>query len=103
MAQIDLHILPSRSEGFPKVILETAAAGVPSIVYDDYGADEWITTGVNGWVVKSITDIINIMKDLQKEPSKLQVTSIEVVKLARSFDWKVRVKDWEDVILMLNH
>ena len=43
LKESDLHILPSRSEGFPKVTLETAAAGIPSLVYADYGANEWIT------------------------------------------------------------
>ena len=37
LKDMQLHIFPSRSEGFPKVILETACAGVPSLVYADYG------------------------------------------------------------------
>ena len=38
LKEIDLLFLPSRSEGFPKVILEAAASGIPSIVYHDYGS-----------------------------------------------------------------
>ena len=99
----DLHILPSRSEGFPKVTLETAAAGVPSIVYDDYGAQEWITNGVNGWVVKCVDNIIAIIYELKNDPQKLQSVSKEAIKLAESFDWKARVKDWEEVVEQLNN
>ncbi|MEN9907214.1 MAG: hypothetical protein RLZZ540_355 [Bacteroidota bacterium] len=98
LKETDLHILPSRSEGFPKVILETAAAGVPSIVYDDYGAQEWITNGVDGWVVKSVGDMISIVNNLKNNPQKLESVSQEAIKLATSFDWKVKVKDWEEVI-----
>jgi len=96
--EVQLHMLPSRSEGFPKVTLETAAAGVPSIVYDDYGAQEWITSGVNGWVVKTIDDMISIIEELISDPQKLEAVSHEAIKLAHSFDWKVKVKDWEEVI-----
>ncbi len=103
LKETDLHILPSRSEGFPKVTLETAAAGVPSIVYDDYGAEEWITSGVNGWVVKTVDDIISIINDLKNNPQKLQAVSLEAIRLAESYDWKVRVKDWERVIEQLNN
>lgn len=101
LKETDLHILLSRSEGFPKVTLETAASGVPSIVYDDYGAQEWITNGVNGWVVKSVDDMISIIKDLKENPQKLETVSQEAIKLAVSFDWKVRVTDWQEVITQL--
>lgn len=96
--EMDLHIFPSRSEGFPKVTLETAAMGVPSIVYSDYGAAEWITTGKNGFVVNTIDEIETVIKDLQLHSEKLNSLAEESVKLAKSFDWKVLVKDWEKVI-----
>lgn len=92
---IDLHILPSRSEGFPKVTLETAAAGVPSIVYSDYGATEWIINGKNGWVLNTLDEMIATLQTLIENPDTLKSVSAEAVKLAESFDWKVKVKDWE--------
>ena len=95
---IQLHVFPSRAEGFPKVILETAAAGVPSVVYDDYGANEWITSGKNGFVVKSVDDMITVIQDLLDHPEKLQPLADNARELAKSFDWKVRIKDWEKVI-----
>ncbi|TDG37703.1 glycosyltransferase [Pedobacter changchengzhani] len=96
---VQLHILPSRSEGFPKVILETASAGVPSVIYNDYGADEWITTGENGWVVKTVDQMITLVEALVANPSKLQEASKRAVALAEKFDWKILVKDWEEVII----
>jgi glycosyltransferase involved in cell wall biosynthesis len=70
-------------------------------VYDDYGAQEWITNGLNGWVVKSVEEMISIINDLKNNPLKLEAISQEAIKLAVSFDWKVRVKDWEEVIMQL--
>lgn len=98
LTEVQLHILPSRSEGFPKVTLETAAAGVPSIVYADYGAEEWITNDKNGWVVKALDDIIAIIKNIKNNPEMLHRVSVDSTILAESFDWKIRVKDWEEVI-----
>lgn len=101
LENIDLHIFPSRSEGFPKVTLETASMGVPSVVYGDYGAAEWITTGKNGFVVDTVDEIEVVIKDLQRNPLKLDSIAIEAIKLAKSFDWEVLIKDWERVILSL--
>lgn len=98
LTETDLHILPSRSEGFPKVTLETAAAGVPSIVYGDYGASEWIATGENGWVVDTVEDIVNICSLLKQNPEQLKKVSGQAVHLAEEFDWNVRIKDWEQLI-----
>lgn len=98
---IQLHVFPSRAEGFPKVTLETAAAGVPSVVYDDYGADEWIEHGKNGFVVKTIDEMAACIQGLLGEPAKLQSMAEAARALAKSFDWKARVKDWERVIEVL--
>ena len=103
LSGIDLHILPSRTEGFPKVILETGAAGVPSILYGDYGAKEWITPGLNGWIVKNVNDIIEVVATLVQHPAQLRAVSLEAEKLTASFDWKVRIKTWEKVIIQLNN
>lgn len=92
---IQLHIFPSRAEGFPKVTLETAAAGVPSLVYGDYGADEWITTGNDGFVVSTLDEMAAVVKDLLAHPEKLQHLSDNAREMAKRFDWKVLVKDWE--------
>lgn len=95
LAQIQLHIFPSRAEGFPKVTLETAAAGVPSVVYSDYGAEEWITTDKDGFVVKTVDEIVSVVEDLLAHPEKLQPLADNARKLAKSFDWSECVKDWE--------
>ena len=95
---IDLHVFPSRFEGFPKVTLETAAAGVPSLVYDDYGAEEWITHNKNGFVVHTLAEMKETIKRLRENPKILQKTSQNAVQLAKRFDWESVVKEWEAVI-----
>jgi glycosyltransferase involved in cell wall biosynthesis len=101
LKETDLHILPSRSEGFPKVTLETSAAGVPSLVYSDYGAYEWITHNHNGFVVDTLDQMIETVKQLNENSELLQSNSRNAIEMAKQFDWKVLIKDWEMEILKL--
>ena len=98
LKSIQLHIFPSRAEGFPKVTLETAAAGVPSLVYGDYGANEWIKHGKSGFVVNTLEEMIAVVQDLMNHPEKLQYLADNAREMAKRFDWNERVKDWEAVI-----
>ena len=98
LSDMDLMFFPSRSEGFPKVMLETACAGVPTLCYSDYGADEWITTGQNGYVVDTYEQAKCVIEDLIAHPEKLQPLSDAAIELGKSFDWKIIVKDWEEEI-----
>lgn len=98
LGEMDLHILLSRSEGFPKVILETAAAGIPSILYGDYGAKEWIINNKNGFILNTKEEVAEKILELIKDPNLLISNSKEAVKLAHRFDWKTIINDWEEVI-----
>ena len=89
---------PSRLEGFPKVVLECAAAGVPSILYNDYGADEWIISGKNGFVVKDMDEAENTIKYLIENPTSLSELSQGATELGKSYDWNIVIKEWETVI-----
>lgn len=44
-------VFPSYREGFPNVVIEAGAMGLPSIVTDINGSNEIITHGVNGVIV----------------------------------------------------
>ena len=98
LEQMDLMFFPSHSEGFPKVMLETACAGVPTLCYGDYGADEWITTGKDGFVVNTFDEAKTVIQQLIDHPEQLQELSKNAIELGKRFDWKVLVKDWEEEI-----
>jgi glycosyltransferase involved in cell wall biosynthesis len=99
LLKVDLHFFPSRSEGFPKVILETACAGVPTMLYPDYGAAEWITNNENGYIVKNKEEALSRIKELLKDPAKLQTVSKNAIQLGKSFSWEIKIKDWEKVFM----
>lgn len=96
--QSDLMFLPSKSEGFPKVILEAASAGIPSIVYNTYGASDWMENKKNGFIATDLDEVKNIINELLDNSKLLQITSENALKLAEKFDWKNVIKDWEIVI-----
>lgn len=47
----DALVFPSYREGFPNVVLEAGAMGLPSIVTDINGSREIIESGRNGWII----------------------------------------------------
>lgn len=52
-AVADCHILASYREGFPNVVIEAGAMGLPQIVTDINGANEIIIEGKNGTIIPS--------------------------------------------------
>ena len=99
--QMDLHILPSKSEGFPKVILEAASSGIPSIVYSDYGASEWISNNENGFIVNDFKQLTTVLFRLIDNENLLSNNSKGAILLANKFDWKNVINEWDDVICNL--
>jgi glycosyltransferase involved in cell wall biosynthesis len=51
LADADVFVLPSRSEGRPNAVIEALAAGLPVISSDLPGVQDLVVPGVNGWCV----------------------------------------------------
>lgn len=96
---VDLHVLPSRSEGFPKAVLECAAAGVPSLLFSDYGANDWMK---GGFVVDKNEEMNEIISLLLKEPNRLRQASSQSILLAQKYAWRYVVRRWEEVLSSLS-
>jgi glycosyltransferase involved in cell wall biosynthesis len=100
---VDLHIFPSRSEGLGKVTIETASSGIPTITYADYGPDEWIKHGEEGFVVKEKEEIAAIVGDLIENPAMLQQLSRNAYNLAARFDIGLLTRIYEKIMEDLYH
>lgn len=98
LEKCDLHILTSRSEGFPKGIIECAAVGIPSIVYNDYGAEEWIVSWENGVVCETLEDMEQAIKKLIETPGLMSQCSKGAIELSEQYGVKKVVSLYEKVI-----
>jgi glycosyltransferase involved in cell wall biosynthesis len=50
---MDLHVLPSLREGFPNVVLEASAMGLPTVTTDATGAIDSVQDGKTGLIVRT--------------------------------------------------
>lgn len=98
LPKMQLMYFPSRSEGFPKVQLEAACCGVPTLCYPDYGASEWIDSGKNGVIVNDVKEAEETIMQIMAQPDWLKEMSQGVLQMAERFDWAKVVKIWEEEI-----
>jgi glycosyltransferase involved in cell wall biosynthesis len=52
-------------------------------------------------VVDTLDQMIETVKQLKENPELLQSNSRNAIELAKQFDWKDLIKDWEMEILKL--
>lgn len=98
---IDLHILPSMSEGFGKVTVEVAFKGIPSIIYDSYGAHEWLNNEEEGIIISSFDELLLKLNRVLEEPAYYQLLCKGLKTLRERFKVERRVLDYQDVITQL--
>lgn len=79
LAMADILVFPSYREGFPNVVMEAGAMGLPSIVTDINGCNEIVKDHINGWIipVKDEEAIYDKMKYCLENPD-------QVVKVANN-------------------
>lgn len=70
---MDIFLLPSRSEGFPLTMLESAASRVPIIASDIPGVNEFIVNEKNGLLfsLKNSETLKNAIMDLSNDRDKI--------------------------------
>jgi len=89
LKKTDVFVLPSLWEGFPMVVLEAMACGIPVIVTDSSGGiREVIKDGINGLLIKSGSpiSISESIHDLLSNKKKIHGMVEEAYKTVRHFD-----------------
>lgn len=102
LAASDVLILPSYREGFPNVILQAGAMGLPVIVTDINGSDEVVEPGVNGVIIpkKSADALYCAMKDMvSNRDHTAQMASVAREMVASRFDQR---ELWRAMVEMYN-
>ena len=104
LAASDVLVLPSYREGFPNVVLQAGAMGLPVIVTDVNGSDEAIEQGVNGFIIpKYNTDALyNAMLAMVDDLKFVkQMASVARKQVADKFDqrdvWAATVEMYKNL------
>lgn len=104
-AAADCLVFPSYREGFPNVVLEAGAMGLPSIVTDINGSREIIENGKNGLIIPShnvdelYAAMCRIVND-SKLRAKLSSNSREMIESRFEQSYvQQNLLNWYDVII----
>jgi glycosyltransferase involved in cell wall biosynthesis len=91
LAQIGLLVLPSQAEGFPLVLIEAMAAGVPIVATDAPGIRDVIINGRTGLLVPigSPGKLAAAIQKLVDHPQQRRMLAIEgFADVQKRFTWK---------------
>ncbi len=102
MFAAEIFVLSSRFEGFPNVLAEAMAHGMPVISFDcPNGPREMIQSGCNGILVpaESVADLTISLEKLICSPDQQLALSQEAVKITERFGQDQVMKMWEAVIV----
>lgn len=101
LSAADIFVLPSLSEGFPTVILEAMASGLPIIATNVGAATDIIENGKNGFLVepKDSKEIAHKILSIFGDKDLYHNISLDNREKAKIYDWKGIVKALEIVYL----
>jgi len=100
----DVFVFPSYREGFPNVVMQAGAMGLPCIVTDINGSNEIIENGTNGVIIptKDTEELTKNMSLLYNDRSKLKELSKNTRKVIReryerTFIWQELLKEYKEL------
>jgi glycosyltransferase involved in cell wall biosynthesis len=103
-AASDVFVFPSYREGFPNVVMQAGAMGLPCIVTDINGCNEIIENGVNGIIIppKDSESLYNAMVELyQNKQKREKMADIAREMISSRYDqqlvWDALLKEYQSL------
>jgi len=93
----DIFLFPSLHEGFPNVIVEAMACGLPVIAFNTYGP-EAVIDGKTGYVVASEFEMLKKLKYLLSDENILKDFSVNARRRAMDFEGSKIIHELEGYI-----
>lgn len=104
----DALVFPSYREGFPNVVMQAGAMGLPSIVSDINGCNEIIEEGVNGMIIppKNTVELKKAMISILEDSATRQMLasnsrSMIVSRYERQQVWDALLKEYNTLLASL--
>jgi glycosyltransferase involved in cell wall biosynthesis len=95
--EASVFLFPSRSEGSPKVLLEAAASGIPSVTFGEY-RPEAVENGRTGFVTTSAEAMMEALGRLIADPSLRRAFGEKARQRAMPSGWDAVASRWSDVL-----
>lgn len=92
--QADVFVMPSYSEGVPKVTQEASACGLPVILFGFYEAPS-VLNGENGYVVWDDGALMDRLDALLSNATLRTRMGSRGAEMARDWDWDILAPRWE--------
>lgn len=94
----NLFVLPSLSEGVPKVTQEAAACGLPVIIFGFYEAPT-VVNGENGYVVWNDEELFARIAELISHSNLAREMGSRGAEMAKAWNWDQLGPAWEEAIV----
>ena len=98
-------VFPSYREGFPNVVIQAGAMGLPCIVTDINGSNELITNSINGTIIKVkdegsiLLAMSNMMNDKEYYKNrKISIRTLIAEKYTNEIVWSALIKEYRDLL-----
>ncbi len=96
----DIFLFPSLWEGSPKVLLEAAACGLPTIARNNY-CPETVIDGETGYLVTSDSELFLRLETLLADSGLRRTLGTAGRTHSEVFSWDIIVRQWQEIFLRL--
>ncbi len=100
----DILVFPSYREGFPNVVMQAGAMGLPAIVSNINGCNEIIKEGENGWIIPAKNEeqlklaMLNALKNAHSEMNPDLCRKLISDRYEQSVIWKSLLKEYQNLL-----
>lgn len=95
-----IFLFPSIHEGFPNVIVEALASGLPVIAMNTYGPES-VIDGFNGYVVEDEFEMLDRLKQLLSNKQLLKQMSKNAISSSVIYSGLTGIKEFENFLLSI--